>query len=413
MSQPGAPKTLEIAHADPAVENAQLIFREVWTALETSIGRDQLRFPKEIIWLNGAPGSGKGTNTPFILRERSITAAPVVTSELLNTPEAQRIKDAGNLVSDPVVVGLLFRKLLDPMYMNGVIVDGFPRTRVQCECLKLFYQKMLELRKEYHQGPLGQYFPQPVFRITVLYVEERESVERQLKRGRQIIAHNQRIRDTGVGEPLEERATDTNDEACRKRYRIFKEQALEALQSLKKTFHYHLINAQADIAKVEQNIIHEFQYQSSLELDDDTLDSLNHIPLANDIVINARQNLVRRLDSYQRDHTALFKQMIYVLEHEFMPVITLHSISGRAEIISENPVFAHQMALHMLMDVFNERGYFAVGHTETKDIPARLDLNTGEITCRKKPVYRFSIRFQGSVIQIGRASCRERVCVPV
>ncbi len=401
MAQPGAPKTTEIAHADPAVENAQLIFRDAWAALESSLGRQNLRFPKEIIWLNGAPGSGKGTNTPFILRERGITAKPVVVSELLNTPEAQVIKAAGNLVSDQVVVALLFRKLLDPTYLNGVIVDGFPRTRVQCDCLKLLYQKMLELRKEFYGTALGQHFPQPVFRITVLYVEERESVERQLKRGRQIIAHNQRIRDTGVGEPLEERATDTNDEACRKRYRIFKEQALEALQSLKKTFHYHLINAQADIATVERNIIHEFQYQSTLELDDETLDSINHIPLANDIVLNARQLLVRRLDSYQREHTALFKQVNYVIEHEFMPVISIHSISGRAEIASENPIFAQPMALLMLLDVFNERGYYAVGFTETKDIPARIDLTTGEITCRRKPVYRFSIRFQGSVIRRG------------
>jgi len=399
MTQPA--KTPEIAHPDPAVENAQLIFREVWASLEATFGHQNLRFPKEIIWLNGAPGSGKGTNTPFILRERSITAQPVVTSELLNTPEAQAIKDAGNLISDPVVVRLLFAKLLDAHYLNGVIVDGFPRTRVQCECLKLLYQKMFELRKEFVATPLAQHFPQPVFRITVLYVEERESVERQLKRGRQIIAHNQRVRDTGAGELLEERATDTNEEACRKRYRIFKEQALEALQSLKKTFHYHLINAQAELAKVEQNIIKEFQYQSSLELDDETLDLLNHIPLANDIVINARQNLVRRLDGYQRDHAALFQQVIYVIEHEFMPVITLHAISGRAEIVNENPVFAQPMALTMLLDVFNERGYFAVGHTETKDIPARLDLTTGEITCRKKPVYRFSIRFQGSVIRRG------------
>ena len=401
MTSPGAPKTPEIAHPDPAVENAQLIFREVWTWLETNVGIEQLRFPKEIIWLNGAPGSGKGTNTPFILRERGITALPVVTSTLLNTPEAQRIKDAGNLISDPIVVRLLFQKLLDPQYMNGVIVDGFPRTRVQCECLKLLYQKMLELRKAHLASPEADLFPQPVFRITVLYVDEIESVKRQLYRGRQIIAHNQRVRDTGDGELLEERATDTNEEACRKRYRIFKEQALEALQSLRKTFHYHLINAQAELALVEQNIIKEFQYQSLLELDDETVDSINHIPLANDIVMNARQNLVRRLDSYQREHTGLFKQVISVIQNEFMPVINLHAIGGRAEIVNESPVFAHQMGLQMLLDVFNERGYYAVGHTETKDIPARFDLKTGEIICRKKPIYRFSIRFQGSVIRRG------------
>jgi adenylate kinase len=397
----GTPKTPEIAHPDPAVEAAQLIFRDVWAWLESALGAEKLHFPKEIIWLNGAPGSGKGTNTPFILRERGITAEPIVTSALLNSPEATAIKNAGNLISDPIVVRLLFHKLLEPKYTNGVIVDGFPRTRVQCECLKLLYQKMLEQRHAHMNTPNAGDFPQPVFRITVLYVDEKESVERQLKRGRQIIKHNERVRETGEGELWEERATDINEDACRKRYRIFKEQALEALQSLKKHFHYHLINAQAELSKVEQNIIREFQYQSLLELDDETLDSINHIPLANDIVVNARQNLVRRLDSYQRDHTSLFKQVIYVIEQEFMPVITLHSIGGRAEIVSENPVFSHQLALQMLLDVFNERGYFAVGHTELKDIPAKIDLRTGDITCRKKQIYRFSIRFQGSIIRRG------------
>jgi adenylate kinase len=295
----------------------------------------------------------------------------------------------------------MLRKLLDPIYVDGVVVDGFPRTIVQVECLKLFFHKMLELRQRFSDTNLTEHFPRPLFRIAVLFVEEKESIERQLKRGRQIIAHNQRVRETGVGDLMEERATDLSDEAARKRYKVFKDQAYQSLQSLRKIFHFHIINAQGDIASVEKNIIKEFQYQSSLELDAETLDAINPIPLATDIVLNARQNLVRRLDSYQREHAPLFKQVIYIIEHEFMPVITLHSISGRAEIVSENPDFAQPLALHMLLDIFNERGYYAVGYTEIKDIPARFDLNTGDITCRKKPVYRFSIRFQGSVIRRG------------
>jgi hypothetical protein len=38
-----------------------------------------------------------------------------------------------------------------------------------------------------------------MFQIVVLYVEEKESVERQLKRGRETVAHNERVRETGVG----------------------------------------------------------------------------------------------------------------------------------------------------------------------------------------------------------------------
>src|SRR3954471_18619602 len=157
---------------EPALEEAALIFREAWNGLLAQRPKESLRFPKEIIWFGGAPGSGKGTNTPFILRERGITAPPIVTSDLLDSSEMKRIKDAGNLVGDREVVALLFRKLLEPLYVNGVLVDGFPRTKIQVDCLKLFYQKLLELPNEFRTTPLTPFFPKPVFHIAILYCEE-------------------------------------------------------------------------------------------------------------------------------------------------------------------------------------------------------------------------------------------------
>ena len=398
---PEAPKPTETAHLDPAIEHAHVIFRDVWQVLEEQFPRENLRFPKEIIWLNGAPGSGKGTNTPFILRERSITAPPLVVADLLDSEEFRRVKNAGNLIGDREVIGLLLRKLMDPIYLNGVVVDGFPRTKVQVETLKLFYQKMLELRKHYAPTQFAMHFPSPVFRITVLFVEEKESIERQLKRGRQIIAHNQRVRDTGLGDLLEERATDTNEDSARKRYRIFKEAAFEALHNLKKHFHYHVINAQGDLASVERNIIKEFQYQSSLELDPEVLDLINQVPLASDIVLNARQHLVRRLESYQRESHALFCKVLDTIAHEFMPVILNHAITGLAKITTENDLFANPQAIAILIDICNERGYRATATVEARDIPARINPHTNEIFCIKRPRYRFEIRFQGSVIRRG------------
>jgi hypothetical protein len=120
--------------------------------------------------------------------------------------------------------------------------------------VKLLYQRMLDLRVSHRGTPLAAYFPKPIFQIVVLYVEEKESVERQLKRGREIVAHNERVRETGVGVLLEERATDMSEEACRKRYRVFMEQTYSVLQSLKEVFHFHVINAQGDIASVERAI---------------------------------------------------------------------------------------------------------------------------------------------------------------
>ncbi len=57
-----------------------------------------MRFPKEIIWLMGAPGSGKSYNAPWILKARGITAREVIMSSLLTGPEAEKIKKEAGLV---------------------------------------------------------------------------------------------------------------------------------------------------------------------------------------------------------------------------------------------------------------------------------------------------------------------------
>jgi adenylate kinase len=55
---------------------------------------------------------------------------------------------------------------------------------------------------------------------------------------------------------------------------VFKEQTWDALQELKEIFHYHFVNAQGSFAEVEKNILHELEYQSTLELDPRTVDRL-------------------------------------------------------------------------------------------------------------------------------------------
>src|SRR5438552_18861685 len=89
-----------------------LIFESIWQDLEVEYGRANLRFPKELILLGGAPGSGKGTNSSFISRALGITCPPIVISTLLDSPEASAIKDSGQLVGDREVLILLLRELL-------------------------------------------------------------------------------------------------------------------------------------------------------------------------------------------------------------------------------------------------------------------------------------------------------------
>ncbi|WP_442887963.1 nucleoside monophosphate kinase [Congregicoccus parvus] len=386
---------------DLEVKDAQLIFNRVWNRLEAEFGRERLRFPKELILLGGAPGAGKGTNTPFIMKVRGLTCQPIVVSALLDSPEAKRIKDAGGMVGDREVVEILLRELLKPDFADGAILDGFPRTKVQVECLKLLFDRMNQLRREFYETPHAPHFRQPVFHIMVLFVDERESVARQIKRGREVADHNEEVRRSGVGELWEERATDLSEEAARHRYRVFKEKTYDALQSLREIFHFHFINAQGGLLEVQQNIIKELQYQSSLELDARTYDRLRALPIASEIVMHARQELVKRLDLYEFTQTELFQQVITFIDKKIMPIVRRHAISGLAQINTEDKVFANPDALAMFIDIFSERGYHAVVDVHRVEIPDSVDLETGRITCRVKKVYRLQIRFEGSEIRRG------------
>lgn len=386
---------------DLEIKDAYLIFDAVWQDLEADFGRENLRFPKEIILLGGAPGAGKGTNTAFILRTRGLTCPPIVISALLDSPEARALKDAGNMVGDREVVSLLLRELLRTEYRDGVILDGFPRTKVQVECLKLLVDKMHALRREFYHTPLSIHFRQPTIHIMVLFVDEKESIARQLKRGRQTRLHNEEVSRTGIGDLLEDRPTDHDEILARRRYRVFKGQTWEALQSLKEIFHYHFINAQGAIEEVEQNILRELEYQSTLELDPRTVDRLRGIPVASEIIVHARQELVKRLDTYELEHSELFAQVTVFIEKKILPIIIRHAISGVALINAEEKVLDDPLALAMLIDVFSERGYHAVVDIHKIEIPEKVDLQTGEIRCRLKKVFRIQIRFQGSEIRRG------------
>lgn len=398
---PPASQEISIKPPDLEIKDAQIIFNRVWKQIELEYGRDQLRFPKELILLGGAPGAGKGTNTDFIRELRGITAPPIVVSQLLDSPAAQKIKTHGGMVGDREVVGILFRKLLEPEQQNGAVLDGFPRTKVQVECLKMLFDEMNVLRREYANTPEAAHFKQPIFHIMVLFVDEPESIARQMKRGRDVIAHNEEVKRSGIGDLWEERATDLNEALARNRYQVFKEQTYDALVSLKAIFHYHFINAQPPLEVVQENIVRELEYQSSLELDPRTFDRLRVLPLASEIIRHARQDLVRRLDGYEVENAKLLKQVIEFIEDKMMPIVVRHAISGRADINSEEMLFDNPAALAMLIDIFSERGFNAAVDLHRVEIPDRVDLVTGEIVCRLKKVFRFRLRFRGSQIRRG------------
>ena len=393
---PSVPKMLDLE-----VKDARIIFTPTWQRLEEEVGREHLRFPKEIILLGGAPGSGKGTQTTFICETRGLTCPPIVMSDLLTTPEMEKIKAQGGMVGDKEVLSVLLRTLLEPTYRDGVVLDGFPRTPVQVECLKLLVDKISALHDEFASTSLAIHFRRPTIHAMVLFVSETTSIARQLGRGREIAEHNRKVAETGVGTAIELRATDLSEELVRRRYQVFKEQTWTALTSLRQLYHYHFINAEGPISEVQANILKELKYQSSLELDPRTFQRLRVLPLAEEIVVHARQELVKRLDGYELEHGELLSHIVELVSTKFMPIITRHALSGRAHVNSEDPIFNEPLAIPMLIDVFSERGYHAVIDKTIQQIPESIDLKTGAIRFRTKPVYRIQIHFEASKIRRG------------
>lgn len=387
---------------DLEVKDAQFIFQSVWTSLQEEVGEENLRFPKEIFWLNGAPGAGKGTNTGFIMKFRDLTAPPLVVSELLNSPEARKKIDAGMLVGDREVIQIILHRLLDPIYKSGAVVDGFPRTKVQVECVKLLFHTLVALRNQYAGTPYSEYFKKPHYHIVVLFIDEKESVKRQLYRGQQAQLHNEKVRESGDGELIEVRSTDLDPAAALNRYRTFKEKTYDALKDLRKIFFYHFINAHGTIEEVRERIDKELRYQGSLELDEATYDRLSSIPIAMTLGKHARQDLVDRLDSYEQNQKELFKSVVDEINRHFMPIIVRHAISGMSVVNTEDSLFDDPEALAMLIDIFSERGYHATIDIHRDEVPESMDPKTFKIKTRIKRIYRVHIQFCGSEIRRGR-----------
>ena len=101
------------------------------------------------------------------------------------------------------VFELLLRRMALPGQAQGVMVDGFPRTVVQVELLRRLHERLAALSRVSDSL-------RPRFRICILYVDEHESVRRQLKRGRHALTHNEEVAEGGEGELVEVRQTPTN-----------------------------------------------------------------------------------------------------------------------------------------------------------------------------------------------------------
>ncbi|WAJ71065.1 adenylate kinase [Catenovulum adriaticum] len=94
------------------------------------------------IILLGAPGAGKGTQAQYLMQEFGIPQ--ISTGDMLRaaikagTPlglEAKKVIDAGQLVSDEIIIGLVKERIAQPDCENGFLLDGFPRTIPQADAM--------------------------------------------------------------------------------------------------------------------------------------------------------------------------------------------------------------------------------------------------------------------------------------
>jgi len=93
--------------------------------------------------LLGGPGAGKGTQAGYITEKYNIPQ--ISTGDMLRaavkagTPlgvEAKKVMDAGGLVSDEIILGLVKERIQEDDCKNGFLFDGFPRTLAQADSLK-------------------------------------------------------------------------------------------------------------------------------------------------------------------------------------------------------------------------------------------------------------------------------------
>jgi len=149
------------------------------------------------IVLLGAPGSGKGTQAQRLMAEKGIPQ--ISTGDLLRAAvasdsdlgrKAKAAMDAGELVSDELVLGLIEEKLGQAEVKPGFILDGYPRNQAQAEALDQLLDR------------LGQ----PIDRALELVVDEEQIVQRLARRAE------------------EEGRSDDTEEVVRNRLAVYREQ---------------------------------------------------------------------------------------------------------------------------------------------------------------------------------------------
>lgn len=145
-----------------------------------------------ILILLGPPGAGKGTQATRLMDKYGLVQ--LSTGDMLRDAiakgtelgkKAKSIMDAGKLVEDSIILGMIRERLVDGNRKNGVILDGFPRTLTQAEELDAMLVDM----------ELG------IDHVIEMQVDEQMLADRIVKRA----AESEQVRDDDTVEVLQQR----------------------------------------------------------------------------------------------------------------------------------------------------------------------------------------------------------------
>lgn len=175
------------------------------------------------IVLFGAPGTGKGTQSEKLVAEYGVPQ--ISTGDLLRQAvadgtelgrKAKAAMDAGELVSDDVVIGMIRERLNQPDTHNGFILDGFPRSLTQAEALDELLEEM----------------DRPIQAVIHLEVDNEEIVQRLLDRGR----------------------ADDNEDTIRNRLQVFQNQTQPLIEYYREQGKFTAVDGMGGIEEIYARI---------------------------------------------------------------------------------------------------------------------------------------------------------------
>lgn len=200
--------------------------------------------------LLGAPGSGKGTQGVFLSQKFAIPQ--ISTGDLLRAAvregselgkKAKSAMDAGALVSDDIVIGLIRERLSQPDAQNGYILDGFPRNIPQAEALDVMLQEV----------------GQPLEGVVLLEVPFDELMQRLT--GRRTCKDCGAIFNVHLSPPAEEgvcdncggelfQRQDDNAETIENRLKVYQDQTAPLIGYYQQKNQLHSLNGTGDIESI-------------------------------------------------------------------------------------------------------------------------------------------------------------------